>query len=40
MTRLQVADGERPQKWRVAVNVLNMQFQTADKGQFSNLEVG
>jgi uncharacterized protein (UPF0254 family) len=41
MARFQVADGgDTLQVWRVAVNVLNKQSQTADKGLSSNLGVG
>jgi hypothetical protein len=35
-----VADGDSLQIWRVAVNILNEQSQTADKGLSSNMEVG
>jgi len=31
---------EQPLIWRVAVNILNKQSRTADKGWSSNLEVG
>ena len=31
---------ERPQIWRVAVNILNKQSRTADKGWSYNLGVG
>ena len=31
---------EEPPMWRVAVNILNKQLRTADKGWFSNLGVG
>jgi hypothetical protein len=41
MTRLQVADGgEGLQIWRVAANILNKQWRTADKGWPSSLGVG
>jgi hypothetical protein len=37
----QVADaGDGLQKWRAAVNILNKQSQTADKGWASSLGVG
>jgi len=32
--------GERPPVWRVAVNILNKQSQTADKGQSSSWGLG
>ena len=31
---------ERPPVWRVAVNILNKQLQTADKGWSSSLGLG
>jgi hypothetical protein len=41
MARPQVADGgEGLQVWRVAANILNKQFRTADKGWSSSLVVG
>jgi hypothetical protein len=40
MARLQIADGEQLQKWRVAANILNKQSRTADKGWSSSLGVG
>jgi hypothetical protein len=41
MARPQVADGGNGlQIWRVAVNILNKQSRTADKGWSSNLGVG
>jgi hypothetical protein len=39
MARRRLADGEDGlQIWRVAVNILNKDTQTADKGQFSKPE--
>jgi hypothetical protein len=41
MERPQVADGEDDlQIWRVAVNILNKQSQTADRGVVLQLGVG
>jgi len=41
MASPQVADGgEGLQVWRVAVNILNKQSQTANNGLFSSLGVG
>jgi hypothetical protein len=41
MARPQVVDGgERLQKWKVAVNILNNESRTADKGQSTSLGVG
>jgi hypothetical protein len=41
MARPQVADGgDALQVWRVAVNILNKQSQTADNGWASSLGVG
>jgi hypothetical protein len=40
MERLQVADGgEGLQTWRVAVNILNKELQTANRGWPSSLQV-
>jgi hypothetical protein len=39
MENLQIAEGDGLQIWRVGVNIMNKQFQTADNGQSSNFWV-
>jgi hypothetical protein len=38
MMRVLVADGDSLQVWRVAANILNMEWQTADNGWSSSMK--